>query len=232
MKFSTALLGISLFTLSLTSCKEKKGDNEIEDGTAGIIDNYLPTTEGSWWLFNSTNPASSQYKREATGIDSLQDGLRFRYFTYTPLSTMDADPEYFGKFDGTDYYTLFNFGTPAEPKYFRAIVMKDDPFVGMSWVNTGSINYGIVNVDMEVTCQILTLTDAITTADTTFTNAIKLHGKLRAKTSVIPWGTYGTVYFWFVPNVGIVKQEFDISLPAGLYTKKHIDELVEYHIAP
>lgn len=217
----------------LFSCKKRDGDNDVDDPTPGTIDTYLPTTAGSWWLYENES-SYEQYKREATGIDSLKAGLVFKYFTFTPMATMDANPEFYGKFDGTDYYTLFDF-TGDGSQYFKAIVMKDDPYVGMSWLNTDEIPYSLGSVKVEVNCEIQSTTEVITTGGTTFNNVIKMKGKMRARVSAIPWTDCGDVTFWFAPEVGIVKQDYNIRIrlmSVTLYENIHVDNLKSYYIAP
>lgn len=221
----------------LSSCNPSSDnitpDNHIEDSIPKIIDNYLPSTAGSWWLYNSS--LGDQFKREATGIDTLKSDLLMKFFTYTKLSTMDDDPEFFNRFDDSKYFTLFTFdSTEADANYIPLVVMKEDPYVGMEWLNEGSVmvdGYGMV--DMNAICKIESLSDVVVTDDTTFNNVVKMKATLKAKVAGISWVNCGTITYWFVKQVGIVQQDYNIELKLmgiTLYEKIHLDVLTDYHI--
>lgn len=228
---------VGSLALGLGSCKPESGkiepENKVEDSVAKAIDNYLPSTAGSWWLYNSS--LGDQYKREATGRDTLKADLLMKFFTYTAMSTMDDDPEYFGRFDESKYFTLFTFdSSTTEANYIPLVVMKDEPFVGMEWLNEGEVAVdGYGTVQMNATCKIESLTDVVVTDDTTFTNVVKMKATLKAKASALSWVNCGTITYWFVKQVGIVQQDFNIELKVlgvSLYEKIHLDVLTDYHI--
>lgn len=232
----SAILAV-VFSMSIFSCKPEDDtdkDNDVKDSIPTSIDNYLPTTTGSWWLYNSST--GKQYKRESTGKDSLRGGLTMKYFTYTDLSISDPNPEYFNRFDGDKYYTLFTLdSSTVDPTYIPIIIMKDDPTVGMSWVNEGtSSTAGYGDVTMRLTFTVESLTETIATDDSTFTNAIKVKGVLKGKNAVTTWVDCGTITYWFVKRVGMVQQDYNIELKmAGitLYQDIHLDVLKNYNIA-
>lgn len=238
MKKILNLLFIFSIGILLYSCKnDVKPDNEIEDETPLDIADFMPTSAGSWWLYNSTLP--DQFLREATGIDTLKSGYMFKLFTYKALSTGDKDPEYFGKFDGKDYYTLFTFDS-VEANYFKVIILRDSAKVGDKWVNTGVMPYdaGLFSgeVDIKVNCEVLSTTDVIYSEDTTFTNVIKMQGKLTGTTAAIPGDIdCGTITYYFVKGIGVVSQNFDIEIkvgPVSFFKKKHSETLADWHIEP
>lgn len=232
-------LSVLLLTLSLGllySCKDEPApDNKIEDDTALDIGDFLPTKAGSWWLYNSTLP--DQYLREATGIDTMKAGYNFKLYTYKPVSTGDKDPEYFGKFDGKDYYTLFTFDS-LEANYFKVIILRDSTFVGDTWVNSGVMPYetSVISgeVDIKVYCEVKSLNHTIHTPDSTFNNVIMMQGRLTGTTALIPGEIdCGTITYYFVKGVGVVSQTFDIEIKVlgiKFFEKKHSETLADYHI--
>lgn len=239
MKKFIQLLSIIACSLALgfSSCnpesKNIEPENNVEDSIPKSIDNYLPATGGSWWLYNSS--LGDQFKREATGRDTLKADLLMKFFTYTAMSTMDDDPEYFGRFDESKYFTLFTFdSSTTEANYIPLVVMKDEPFVGMEWLNEGEVAVdGYGTVQMNATCKIESLSDVVVTDDTTFTNVVKMKATLKARILGLDWVNCGTITYWFVKQVGIVQQDFNIELKmvgVTLYEKIHLDVLTDYHI--
>lgn len=237
MKKLLSILGIiSASAWFMTSCEPPRVDpeNEVTDSIPKSIDNYLPATAGSWWLYNTS--LGDQYKRSATGTDTMKGGLKMKYFTYTNMTSLDENPEYFNRFDEVNYYTLFTFDSAAsDASYIPLVVMKDDPYVGMSWENMSAIiddTYG--EIEMKATCKVESLTDVIEIDDTTFTNVIKMKAKLEGTTSFISgWKDCGYITFWFVKRVGIVQQDYNIKISlagATLFEKVHLDVLKAYHI--
>lgn len=234
--FSTFLV-LVLSVFLITSCKDKvpDGDNDPKDETPLDIGDFLPTKEGSWWLYNSTLP--DQYLRKSTGKDTLKSGLMFKLFTYEAVSVGDKDAEYFGKFDGKDYYTLFTFDS-VDANFFKVIILRDSCKVGDTWTNTGKMPYtaaGISGeVDIIVKCEIQSITDTYSMTDTTFNNVIKMHAKLSGTTAILPSTIdCGSVTYYFAKGIGVVRQEFDIKislLGIKLFEKKHTETLFDYHI--
>lgn len=229
-KFGFYILLSGLALASFNSCKDKKKpDNIIDDPIPASIDNYLPATAGSWWLYNSTD--GNQYKRVATGTDSVKAGLTFEYFTFTNQTSLNQDPEYFNRFDGKNYFTLLTFdSSTTDATYIKLLIMKDDPYVGMEWLNEGVTSSDFGEVTMRASCKIESTTDIVETDDSTFTNAIRMKATLEGRTATIPTVPCGTITFWFVKRIGIVKQDYNIGLPLGLYTNRHIEVLKASHI--
>lgn len=238
--FAVSLFAL-LFSISLFSCKkednnnnpDKDPDNNIVDSIPQSIDNYLPTTEGSWWLYNSS--LGKQFKRESTGLDTFRGGLTMKYFIFTDLAEDDPNPEYFNRFDDNKYFSLFTLDSSiVDPTYIPIIIMKDNPTVGMTWINEGSSSTGgFGTVLVQMSCTVESLTEKVVLDDTTFNNAIKVKGLLKAKNAATTWVDCGSITFWFVKRVGVVQQDYNVSLSlAGitLYEKIHLDVLKSYHI--
>lgn len=234
--FSSVCLGALLLLNACSKSSKMDPENNIENPTtASSIDNYLPSTPGTWWLYNSST--GEQFKREATGIDTVVAGLTMKFFTNTKLATLDTDPEFFNRFDDNKYFTLFTFDSTAETaNYIPLVVMKDNPYVGMEWLNEGFIDVdGYGTVEMNAICSIESLTDVVVLDDTTFNNAVRMKANLKAKAPGLSWIDCGSITYWFVKTVGIVQQDFNIELKVlgvSLYKKNHLDVLKEFHIEP
>lgn len=229
---------INLFAILLlfifSACKKKDGDNKGLNNKNKQPFDIMSTQSGSWWLYKADD--GSVFYRYATGKDSFVAGLTYDYFYRIDTTSVMKEkiPEYFGKNDGK-YISLIDLDG-AQKDYITYVILKDNPFINQSWVNTERKKIQGWNVDMLIESQVMSVNESLTINGKTYDSIIHVYNYLKAKSAAMP--TYvncGTLEVWFKKGVGIIKDKGNIDIsPAGvsLVKKDYGDELLDYYIMP
>lgn len=219
---------VALPSITLTACK--KGDNQKLDGDNDPISDFMSTKEGSWWMYGSNE--GSVTIRRATGKDSLMLERIYNYYETTDTNSQYITPEYFGK-NKDNFLMLVDMDLNGNKQnYLNVVVQKENPQVGDSWSNTGSLSYAGMPFDLLTEGEIKSTGGTMVLNGTTYTEVTEIENKLKFKPKLHPiYAKCGTARMWFAKGIGIIKSDFDISV-GSLYTRKYNDSLLSYHIVP
>jgi hypothetical protein len=111
-----------LFLAGLSACQQEIGlDNENFD--------YIPTSPGSAWRYNSTR--KGRYDLDATTRDTMISGYKYRVFDRLNYSNGLITHEYYGKTNKT-YRT---YGTPAIVQAPGEIILLKDTVINGFWTS-------------------------------------------------------------------------------------------------
>lgn len=225
-KYIVYLSPVVFILLILASCKKREGDNEkLDDEKNESVKEIMPTTFGSWWIYGSTE--GNVVKRQATNKDSIKMGVLYNYYESVDTNTGYVTPEYYAK-NELFYLRLLELDS-TQTNYIPTIVFKDSALVGESWTNTGTVGFGIINVDVLIEGEVVEIIDKMTMSGFEFENVVKTTNKLKAKFGPTPWTDCGEIEMWFCKGVGIIKSHFDIQIPM-MYNRTLTDSLLNYHI--
>lgn len=222
-----SLLAVFVFGFIFSSCKKKIGDNEKIKEPNESVKTYMSTKEGSWWMYASRDGVV--IKRHATGRDSTMMGFIYNLYSTVDTNSLAVTPEFFAK--NEDKYTMLIDMDGTQSNYIVGIVQKDSSFVGDSWTNTKSMTYSGIPVDLLIEGEVKAINQTITINGNTFKNVTEVKNVLKAKTAVTPYVNCGHVNMWFSKGVGVIKTDFNIDI-MSIYTRKYVDSLINYHIAP
>src|SRR5690606_6614623 len=204
----------------------KPGDNEKLKDENEPVGDFLPSSEGSYWLYASNE--GNVNRRVATGRDSVYNGKSYDYFENTDTTTEFVTPEYFGK-NGEFYLMLLDLDG-SQQNYLDLIVMKDNPKVGDEWTNTGSINYSGLGFDLKTEGEILSVGGTEVINGVTYTDVITTKNVLKGKPAATPsYINCGSVQMSFVKGIGVIKTTIDIEI-LSFYNRYYSDSLLEYQI--
>lgn len=222
------ILSLSAFicVLSLGLACTKPGDNEKLKGENEPVGDFLPSKEGSYWLYGSNE--GNVNRRVATGRDTSYNGRRYDYFENTDTNTHFVTPEYFGK-NGEFYLMLLDLDG-SQQNYLDLIVLKDDPQVGEEWTNTGSISYSGLRFDLKTEGEITATGGTEVINGVTYTEVITTKNILKGKPAATPgYINCGSVQMSFVKGIGVIRTTIDLDI-LSFYRRFYSDSLLNYHI--
>lgn len=219
---------VALPCITLTACK--KGDNEKLDGDNDPISDFMSTKEGSWWMYGSNEGTVTI--RRATGKDSTMLERVYNYYETTDTASQYVNPEYFGK-NQDKFLMLVDMDLNGNKQnYINVVVQKDNPTVGDSWSNTGSLTYAGMPFDLLTEGEIKSIGGTMVLNGATYTEVTEIENQLKFKPKLHPvYAKCGTARMWFAKGIGIIKSDFDISI-GSLYSRQYTDSLLSYHLVP
>jgi len=215
-----------LTAASLASCK-KEGINEDLDPTTQQTFDFMSTKAGSEWQFASRDGIT--YTRYARGRDTVRNGLTYAYFErlqHPAPTPLKYQPEYFGKNNGR-YITLLDVYGDGNT-ILEYVYWLDSAKNGDKWTNTGNIDVPTLG-----NTSVLTESEQVESGLTlswngqTFKDVIHVQSELKGSAFNI---YVGQVDMWFTREVGIIRQQADINILNGFYTRFFCDSLVGYTI--
>ncbi len=158
--------------MTLTACK--KGDNQKLDGDNDPVSDFMSTKDGSWWMYGSNEGTITI--RRATGRDSVMLGRVYNYYemTDTTAQSQYVTPEYFGK-NQDNFLMLVDMDLNGNKQnYLNVVVQKDNPQVGTTWSNTGSLSYGGMPFDLLTEGEIKATGGTMVLNGTTYTDVTEI----------------------------------------------------------
>jgi len=219
---------VAALLAGMVSCK--KGDNEKLENENTPVAGFMSARQGSWWLYASNE--NTVVRRVATGRDSVKMGLSYNYYEATDTTSQYVTPEYFAR-NGDKFLMLVDLDG-SQTNYMNVVVHKDNPQLGDTWSNTGSISYSGMSFDLLAEGEITGVQGTLTINGHTYTDVVEITNTLKAKPQIPPTPVYvncGTARMWFQKGIGLIKSEFDISI-ASFYSRHYTDSLLDYHIEP
>lgn len=221
------ILLLALTVVLFGACK--KGDNEKLEQENTPDAAFMSTREGSWWLYGSNE--GDIVKRKATGRDSLKEGRTYNYYEAQDTVSQHITPEYFAR-NGDLFLTLIDLDG-SQSNYINAVVQKDNPQLGDTWSNTGSISYSGMQFDLLTEGEITGVGQTMHLNGHTYDNVVEVTNKLKARVSMppTPYTNCGTARMWFRKGIGVLKSDFDIAI-LSFYSRHYTDSLLDYHIEP
>lgn len=221
---------LAIATVTLFSCKKKEGDNKSDENNE-TVDGFMSTKVGSWWLYTSNEGHVNLL--EATGRDSMVDNAMYDYYTMTDTAsrTQYVTHTFYAK-NGHNYLNLIDLDG-SQTSFVPAIVFVDSATVGQTWLNTHTMRYSGLNVDLEIEGTVIATNDTEVINGKTFTGVTKVHSKLRGRqVPLVPvWTNCGTAEMWFVKGIGMIKRDFDIRI-LTFYTRDYEESIMDYYIEP
>lgn len=217
-----------LAAMSLTACK--KGDNQKLDGDNNPVSDFMSTRADSWWMYGSNEGTVTI--RRATGKDSTMLGRIYNYYETTDTTSQYITPEYFGK-NQDKFLMLVDMDLNGNKQnYMNVVVQKENPAVGETWSNTGSLSYGGFPFDLLTEGEVKATGGTMVLNGITYTDVTEIENALKFKPKLTPiYAKAGKARMWFAKGIGIIRSDFDISI-GSLYSRKYNDSLLSYHIEP
>ncbi len=231
MKNTLIILALVILSMEFSSsCKKidpDSGDNQNIDTSTALPNTFMNNKVGSWWHYGSSgDPDAHSFKRYATEIDTIKEGLPLQLYDRFDLVDSANIPEYFGTFDSA-LVTLFDLDG-SQTDYVPFIFYIRGSEVGDSWENTGSANYSGTNINLKIVTELEAEDQVLSWYGKTFNNVYRVRSELYGG----PLSTHvGTVLTWFNDGVGIVKTVADINI-LSFYNRSYRDSLIDYHFVP
>jgi hypothetical protein len=216
---------VTVLIAALASCRKKDGINQNLNPDNQKPYDFMSTKEGSFWKYGSRDGVP--YTRYARNKDTIKNSLKYSYYEQRQDTTSGFTPEYFGK-NGVLYITLIDLDGSRE-NYMEYVFWKQDAKQGDAWTNTGSVYYpGLGTVGLFTSSNEAEEGIDMKIDTTTYHNVVHVHSDIKG-------GAFnfkvGTLDFWFVKNLGIIREEAHINV-LNAYSLDHTDSLISYHIEP
>ncbi len=227
LRILTTCLALLILTATLDSCKKAENDgvNTTIDTSNPLPNEFMSAKKGSYWEYASSgNPDANPYRRTATEIDTIVEGIPMQYYERIDHVIQKVYPEFFGTFE-EKLVTLLDVDGKEE-NYIPFVFFIKNAKVGDTWKNTGNAAYsGITfNIRIQSTLRDTALTMSWDTLH--ITKVYKVESDIYASSANV---YCGKVINYFNNGLGIIKTiaDFDVM---GQYSQYYRDSLIGYKI--